>query len=191
MSNISIFGSGNMGSALKSRFEDAGNTVEFIGHEDKVKSLGDIIVFAVPFPSVKDIIEKYRNELTGKIIVDITNPLDFTTFDDLVVPADSSAAAEIAKNLSDSHVLKAFNTTFAAVLATKTVAGEAKPRVLIAGDSENAKEKLIEALDGSGLDSLDIGSLKRARELEAIGFLNISLAAAEKIKWSAGFHLFK
>ncbi|MGP6139438.1 NADPH-dependent F420 reductase [Jeotgalibaca sp. A127] len=191
MSKISIFGSGNMGSALKARFEDAGNSVEFIGREDEVKPLGDIVVFAVPYPSVKDIIKKYKAELTGKIIVDITNPLDFNTFDDLVVPADSSATAEIAKELPDSHLLKAFNTTFAAVLANKTVGDNVKPRVLVAGDSESAKEKLIDAVEGSGLDILDAGKLKRARELEAVGFLNISLAAAEKISWSQGFHLYK
>lgn len=191
MSKVSIFGSGNMGSALKDRFEEAGNTVEFIGREDEVKPLGDIIVLAVPYPSVKDIIKKYKTELTGKTIVDITNPLDFNTFDDLVVPADSSATAEIAKELPDSHLLKAFNTTFAAVLAKKTVGDNVQPRVLVAGDSESAKEILIGALKGSGLDILDVGSLKRARELEAVGFLNISLAAAEKISWSAGFHLYK
>lgn len=51
--------------------------------------------------------------------MDITNPVDFTTFDDLVVPADSSAAALIAEKLPDSSVVKGFNTTFASTLVTK------------------------------------------------------------------------
>ena len=50
-------------------------------------------------------------------MVDISNPLNFETFDSLTVPADSSAAAELAAALPSSKVLKAFNTTFAATLA--------------------------------------------------------------------------
>ena len=59
--------------------------------------------------------------------------------------------------------------------------------VLAASDSEEAKKKLAEALEGSGLSVLDVGSLKRAREMEALGFLQISLAAREKISWTGGF----
>ena len=51
--------------------------------------------------------------------MDISNPLNFETFDSLTVPADSSAAAELAAALPSSKVLKAFNTTFAATLGAK------------------------------------------------------------------------
>jgi 8-hydroxy-5-deazaflavin:NADPH oxidoreductase len=53
------------------------------------------------------------------------------------------------------------------------------------------KETIIKALENSGLSLLDAGSLKRARELEAIGFLQITLAASEKISWDGGFGIFK
>ncbi len=112
--------------------------------------------------------------------MDITNPVDFTTFDDLVVPADSSAAALIAEKLPDSSVVKGFNTTFASTLVTKKVANATQTTVLFAGDDVEAKKTLKNALDGSGLAVLDAGGLKRARELESIGFLQISLAGAEK-----------
>ena len=46
------------------------------------------------------------------------------------------------------------------------------------------------ALDGSGLAFIDAGSLKRARELEAMGFLQIALAVSEKISWTGGFRHF-
>lgn len=126
MANVTIFGKGSMGQAIGKNFEDAGNTVAYIGSET-VKgevTVGEIVVLAVPYPAVSSILADYEEELKGKIIVDITNPVDFDTFDDLVVPADSSAAAVIAKAASDSKVVKGFNTTFPATLATKKVAGE-------------------------------------------------------------------
>ncbi|MBM7543378.1 putative dinucleotide-binding enzyme [Weissella beninensis] len=69
MSNISVFGKGNMGKAIASNFEDAGNTVSFVAENDQVATLGDIVVFAVPYPAVAGIIEKYRAELAGNKII--------------------------------------------------------------------------------------------------------------------------
>ena len=63
--------------------------------------------------------------------------------------------------------------------------------MLLASDDKEAKDKLIAALEGSGLSFIDAGLLKRARELEAMGFLQISLAAADKISWTGGFGIFK
>jgi predicted dinucleotide-binding enzyme len=118
--------------------------------------------------------------------VDITNPLDFETFDSLVVPADSSAAAEIAAALPQSRILKAFNTTFAGTLAAGTV-GPLTTTVLIAGDDTDAKATLAGIVTSGGLKAIDTGSLRRARELEAMGFLQLTLAAAEKVSWNGGF----
>ncbi len=83
-------------------------------------------------------------------------------------------------------MLKAFNTTFAATLASKTV-GDKPTTVLIAGDDADAKSLLAGILTAAGLRAIDAGSLRRARELEALGFLQITLAAGEKIAWDGGF----
>jgi 8-hydroxy-5-deazaflavin:NADPH oxidoreductase len=83
-------------------------------------------------------------------------------------------------------VIKAFNTTFAATLASGTV-GELPTTVLIAGDDADAKSTLAGIVTAGGLKAIDAGSLSRARELEAIGFLQITLAAGEKISWTGGF----
>ncbi|MFD9879028.1 NADPH-dependent F420 reductase, partial [[Kitasatospora] papulosa] len=141
-----------------------------------------------PYPAVADVLTRRADELSGKIVVDITNPLDFETFDSLVVPADSSAAAELAAALPRSRVLKAFNTTFAATLLSGVV-GEAElpTTVLIAGDDADAKSLLADVVTAGGLRAVDAGSLKRARELEALGFLQLTLAAGEKIPWTGGF----
>jgi predicted dinucleotide-binding enzyme len=83
-------------------------------------------------------------------------------------------------------VVKAFNTNFAAPLDSGTVGGQ-PTTVLIAGDDADAKNTLAEVVTAGGLRAIDAGSLRRVRELEAVGFLEITLAAAEKISWTGGF----
>lgn len=191
MANVTVFGQGNMGTAIGENFAAAGNNVAYVTETETVDVLGDIVVLAVPYGAVESIINTYGEALQGKIVIDITNPVNFETFDELVVPSDSSAAAEIAQKLPESKVIKAFNTTFAGTLATKQVGGVQPTTVLFAGDDADAKKSFTAALAGSGLEFIDAGSLKRARELEAFGFLQISLAAAEKISWTAGFAIIK
>lgn len=187
MTHVSIIGTGNMGQAIAGLVTNGDNTVESFGSADGGKQVtGDIVVLAVPYPALKAVLADRADSLTGKIVVDITNPLNFETFDSLTVPADGSATAEIAAALPSSHVLKAFNTTFAGTLAAGTV-GSLPTTVLIAGDDDAAKTLLATVITSGGLKAIDAGSLNRARELEAIGFLQITLAVAEKVAWSGGF----
>ena len=187
MTNLSIIGTGNMSQAIASIAAKGGHSVQQLGQSDVDTAIsGDVVVLAVPYPAVADVIAKRGEQLAGKVVVDITNPLDFETFDDLVVPADGSAAAEIAAALPDSKVLKAFNTTFAGTLAAGTVGPSTTP-VLIAGDDADAKSTLAGIVTSGGVGAVDAGSLKRARELEALGFLQLTLAASEKISWTGGF----
>jgi 8-hydroxy-5-deazaflavin:NADPH oxidoreductase len=189
MTNLSILGTGNMGQAIASVAAKGGHSVQQLGEKDlDTQVTGDVVVLAVPYPAVADVIAQRGEQLAGKIVVDITNPLNFETFDSLVVPADSSAAAEIARALPDSHVLKAFNTTFAGTLAAGTV-GPLTTTVLIAGDDAAAKATLAGILTSGGLSTIDAGALTRARELEALGFLQLTLAANEKVSWTGGFGL--
>ncbi|SDL32454.1 hypothetical protein SAMN05428985_11463 [Nocardioides sp. YR527] len=187
MADISIIGTGNMGQAIAAVAGRGGHTAQLLGQSDgTVEVASDIVVLAVPYPALQDVIRERGASLAGKVVVDITNPLDFETFDSLVVPADSSAAAEVAAALPDSRVLKAFNTTFAGTLAAGKV-GDLTTTVLIAGDDTEAKNALAEIVTSGGLEAVDAGSLKRARELEAFGFLQLTLAAGEKIGWTGGF----
>jgi 8-hydroxy-5-deazaflavin:NADPH oxidoreductase len=134
---------------------------------------------------VSNVLAQRGDQLAGKVVVDITNPLNFETFDSLTVPADGSAAAEIAAALPESHVVKAFNTNFAATLASGVV-GNHPATVLIAGDDAEAKELVAKVVTAGGLRAIDAGFLNRARELEALGFLQITLAAGEKVPWTGG-----
>jgi predicted dinucleotide-binding enzyme len=187
MAHISIIGTGNMGQAISGLVAKGGNTVELLNssHSDTPVT-GEIVILAVPYGSVADVIAQRGEQLAGKVVVDITNPVDFATFDGLTVPADSSAAAEIAAKLPQSRVLKAFNTNFGSTLVAGAVGAETTT-VLIAGDDADAKALLAGVVAAAGLKAIDAGSLKRARELEALGFLQITLAAGEKITWTGGF----
>lgn len=187
MAHLSIFGTGNMGQAIAAVAGKGGHSVQLLGSADvDTPVTGDVVVLAVPYPAVGDVIAQRGDQLAGKIVVDITNPLNFATFDSLVVPADSSAAAEIAAALPSSQVLKAFNTTFAATLTAGTV-GPLPTTVLIAGDDPDAKSTLAGIVTSGGLNAVDAGTLNRARELEAVGFLQLTLAVTEKVSWTGGF----
>lgn len=183
---ITIFGKGNMGQAIGKNFAEAGNNVQYYGSKDTAQQLGDIVVMAVPYPALAALAKQYQAELAGKIVVDITNPLNFETWDELVVPADSSAAQQLQELLPESKVLKAFNTNFAATLQSGKI-GELPTTVLVAGDDEDAKAAFKSALASSPLRVLNAGKLKRAREMEATGFLQMTLAASEQIGRDGGF----
>ncbi|TFC01697.1 diguanylate cyclase [Cryobacterium adonitolivorans] len=210
MTSISIIGAGNMGTAIATIAATGGASVQLLAQDAEKTAAaaavagasvvsgvagdtltGEIVVLALPYPAVAGVLAQYAGQLDGKILVDISNPLDFATFDSLVVPADGSAAQVIAQTVPGARVLKAFNTTFAATLATGGVNGVAPTTVLVAGDDASAKEALIALLIAGGVLALDAGALKRARELEALGFLQLTLAAGSSIGWTGGFALVK
>lgn len=203
MTSFSIIGTGNMARAIAGVVSSGGADVQVIAHSDPSSIApidgarieahgtalsGDVVVLATPFGAIDDIVTAYGDQLSGKTVVDISNPVDFATFDSLVVPAGSSAAAEIAAKLPSSSVVKAFNTNFAATLATKSV-DSLTTTVLVAGDDADAKAALVAAVEAGGVRAIDAGSLKRAVELEALGFLQLTLAAGEKTSWTSGFAL--
>src|SRR3712207_8102812 len=115
MTHVSIIGTGNLGQAIADVVTSGGNTVQLLGREDAGTAVtGDVVVLAVYYPALTQVLAERADQLAGKVVVDISNPLDVETFASLVVPADSSATAELAAALPQSRVLKAFNTTFAA-----------------------------------------------------------------------------
>ena len=118
---------------------------------------------------------EYSDRLAGKVVVDITNPVNTETWDDLATPAGTSSAEEVAELVPQgTPVVKAFNTTFAPTLVAGEVGGQ-QLDVLIAGDDDDAKRKVVELVSDGGLRPLDVGPLRRARQLEQLGFLHISV----------------
>ncbi|HEU0256834.1 MAG TPA: NADPH-dependent F420 reductase [Microbacteriaceae bacterium] len=207
MSDVTVIGTGNVGSAVAAITAKGGASVQVLGRDqEKASALaaqvggtagsvgdpitGEVVVLAVPYAALAELAQAYGAQLDGKVVVDVTNPVDPTTFDGLTVPADSSAAAELQALVPGAKVLKAFNTNFAGALASGQV-GEVPATVLVAGDDADAKQQLVDLVTAGGVAAASVGSLKRARELEAFGFLQITLAAQEVIGWGGGFALRK
>ncbi len=93
-------------------------------HADAVGDalVGDVVVLAIPHTAIDDVLGAYGQQLNGKVIVDITNPVDFSSFTPLDMEA-RSALAEISEKSRGARVVKAFNTTVAGTLVEGQVAG--------------------------------------------------------------------
>ena len=126
---------------------------------------GDIVILAVPYAAVLDVVKQYGEKLAGKLLVDITNPIksDFTGF---LTPEDSFGAREIAKVAPAATVIvKAFNTQNSNVLAAGPVEGRTLD-IFLAGDDAQAKARVSAFIDSLGLRPMDTGPLTMARTLE-------------------------
>lgn len=197
MTKVTIIGAGNMGRGIGTRLAAGGHEVQILaptaehasalandlggngasvtsgGLDDQIA--GEVVVLATPYAAAIEFAQSRGHELRGKIVVDITNPVDFSTFDRLVTPADSSAAEEIARQLpAGVPVVKAFNTTFAGTLVAGRVADQ-DIDVLLAGDDEGAKTTVATVVESSGMRPIDAGPLRRAQQLEHLGFLHMTL----------------
>ncbi|WP_028267642.1 NADPH-dependent F420 reductase [Arthrobacter sp. MA-N2] len=116
MTDITIIGSGNMGRGIGTRAVAAGRSVQVLdksaeeaqklaaelgsgatGAASTEAPAGRIVVLALPFDAAKEVVSGYGDALDGRIIIDISNPVNYETFDSLVVGPGTSAAEEIAK----------------------------------------------------------------------------------------------
>jgi 8-hydroxy-5-deazaflavin:NADPH oxidoreductase len=150
---------------------------------------GEVVVFCVYYPGIKDAVQQYRDRLAGKVVVDITNPVDTQTGDRLATEPGTSSAEEVARLVPPgAQVVKAFNTTFAGTLVQGEVNGE-NLDVLIAGDDEEAKRKVAQLASDGGLRPLDTGPLSRAQQLEQLGFLHISLQQPHDLNFGSTIKL--
>lgn len=195
--DVTIIGTGNMARGVGSRVLAGGHKLTVVGKdreraEEVARDLrdagadgdvstavsgdqleGDVVVLAVYYPDAREAVEQYRDQLAGKTVVDITNPVN-DSFDGLVVPPDSSATSELSQLAPDANFVKAFNTTFATTLREGEVAGQPLD-VLIAGDDSGAKEAVATLARDGGQNPIDTGGQERARELEAVGLLHMTV----------------
>jgi predicted dinucleotide-binding enzyme len=213
MTDITIIGNGNMARGIATRALAAGKNVEILGQDAaKAQALanelganvsygitasapqGNIVVLAVPFDAAKAVMAAYGELLAGKTVVDITNPVNFETFDSLVVAPGSSAAEEIAALApAGAHVVKAFNTTFAGTLVAGESAGQPLD-VFIAGDNAAANQAVSSFVSAAGMRPLVVGPLKRSRELEGFQFVLMTMQANPEFadfNWDTGLAVTK
>ena len=186
MTSVTIFGSGNMGSAIDEVLTAGGATVDHIGSADPPGPVnGDIVILAVYHTAFRDIVDSTATSWPAR---SLSTSRTRWTLETLTRSFRLLTARppRILPPLPSSLVLKAFNTNLAPTLSAKKV-GPNTTTVLVAGDDTDAKAALISAVQAGGLDALDTGPLARARELEALGFLQIKLAVTEQIGWTGGF----
>ncbi|MFF9819348.1 NADPH-dependent F420 reductase [Streptomyces sp. NPDC014006] len=208
---INIVGPGNMGQAIAARALTGGHGVCLVhpdadrgraaatelkqrfpdGETDSATAVqaADMTVLALPYGVTLEVAGSARATLSGQVVVDICNPVDFSTMDSRVTPADTSAAEQLQQIVgTDTKVVKAFNTTFAGLLTAGE--GHGFPLdVLIAGDDAAAKAKVAELVSSGAMRPLDVGPLRRARELEALGFLHISVQQPLELDWQSAIKI--
>ncbi|MCW2752063.1 MAG: oxidoreductase coenzyme F420-dependent [Aeromicrobium sp.] len=189
-STISIIGSGNMASAIGTRAAKHGHTVEIMSRDtDKAQTLadqigdgatvgtygaqpaGDIVILAVLYAGAVDVVKHYGDALSGKILVDITNPFNADA-SGLVTTAGNSVSQQIAAIAPEgAHVVKAFNTIFGGIIAE-----DGPLDVFFAGDSAEAKKSVTAFVESLDMRPLDAGGLEMAHALEWAGVLLVGLA---------------
>jgi predicted dinucleotide-binding enzyme len=194
MSSITLIGTGNMARAIGTLAVAGGNTVEVMGRDqpkadDLAKALGattgkwgavpagDIVITALLAEGVVPVIAEYGDALSGKVIVDISNPFNATA-DGLAHNEEISIAQEAAKVApAGASVVKAFNTIFRHVLEN------GRPDVFLAGDDAQAKARVVAFIESLGLRPLDVGDLTMAHWLEGAGLLSVGLARQGVGNW--------
>ncbi|MCK1784220.1 MULTISPECIES: NADPH-dependent F420 reductase [Pseudomonas] len=190
---ITVVGTGNMGSAFAKQLSAAGHIVRITGRDiGKASTLAAQFVNVSAYPSAEaladsdvvvvatayeDAVKALQSlgDLTGKVVIDITNPLS-ADYMSLTIGHVTSASEEIARALPQAQVVKAFNTLFAQVLADgPTFAHDQTGSVFVASDSERAKQTAIALAHSLGWNTVDAGALVNARYLEPLAGFNIYL----------------
>jgi predicted dinucleotide-binding enzyme len=113
--------------------------------------------------------------LAGKVLIDVTNPLDFSAGPALALGYSTSGAELIQGWLPQARVVKAFNTVTASLMVDPEVEG-GPPSMFIAGNDPDAKRQVKEILEQFGREGIDIGGIDGARLLEPLAMLYIRYA---------------
>ncbi len=190
---IAIIGTGEVGGALGPEFAAQGHTIVYGSREPdrrSVRSLvartgagasattpakavvgADVVVLAVPGLLVEEI-TRGLGDLSGKIIIDPTNPLErsIRRFRHAV---DTSNAEIIQTAAPDARVVKAFNTLNWTTMVDPTLAG-GPVSIPIVGDDAAAKRFVSNLVEGMGLEPIDLGDLEHARWVEGMLILWIN-----------------
>lgn len=183
---ISMLGTGNMATILSRYFAKAGYPV-FIGSREPEKAAllaskigygtqggsiadstqhAEVVFFAVPYLQTQELVN-LTGSLTGKIVVDMSNPFK-PDFSGLLIGGDTSAGEELAKALPKAKIVKAFSSVFATVLERGPDYGPNLAQVFYAGDDETAKQTIVQLIEATGFEPMDAGKLLSARFLEQL-----------------------
>lgn len=210
---IGILGSGMVGKQLALGFIKSGHEVK-VGTRDVSKlkdwqneagangsagsfneaaGFGELIVLATSWAGTENAISMAGKEnFKGKIVIDVTNPLDFSggSAPKIAASFGNSGGEQIQKLLPDSKVVKAFNIINAYKMANPEFEdGDAD--LFIAGNDNDAKKVITSIAEKWGWKSIiDIGGIEKAYWLETLTMLWIEYASITNT-WSHAFKLLK
>lgn len=209
MTKIAVIGTGNMGKGIAQCLAKAGHQVclgsrnrrtgqevaSQIGQSGitgvsnaEAAERANIVFLAIPYQENNTTIRELRSALRGKIVVDISNPLN-ATYDGLTTNPDYSAAESVAEHLPESRVVGAFKNTLASVFSEPYFDGGKKSTVLVIGDDEQAKTEVINLISELPFQALDAGGLQKARTVEQLTVLLLGLSMKHNYNWHAGIRV--
>lgn len=196
--DVTILGTGNVGAVLGRRLAGSGHRVVFGSRKptsERVQALvkensrayaadsvqaaasaSTVIILAIPYGSVEQILAE-AGDLTGKILVDCSNPLN-ESFNGLLLGFDDSAAESIARRAPGAKVIKAFNTASVATMQNPTYDG-LTATMFYCGDDAEAKLVVRSLIEDIGMEPVDSGPLQNARYIEPMAMLYIHLAVQQ------------
>lgn len=203
---IAVIGTGNVGRALGTRLAMEGHEVVF-GSRDpgagRVKELvrevpgeaearvppsaidsADLVILATPWSGTREVVQGL-GDLSGKILIDCTNPLK-PELAGLDHPGGRSGGEQVAEWARGARVVKALNTTGSANMIDPDY-GESELAILLCGDDQVAKGVVGDLVDQLGFDAVDAGPLSRSALLESLAMLWILLAYQEGLGPDFGF----
>ena len=210
---VGVLGSGQVGQRLAAGFRSRGHEV-MIGSRDPAKpelvqwlsgegagieagtfaaaaAHGELVVLAVLGNAAEQAIAGAgRENFSGKVVIDAMNPLDFSGGfpPKLSITGEDSLGERVQRALPDAKVVKAFNTIGNAYFVDP-VFSDGEPTMLIAGEDEEAKRTVGDVLADFGWsDTVDIGGIEGARELEAICIAWVKIGG-KRGAWDHGFKL--
>jgi 8-hydroxy-5-deazaflavin:NADPH oxidoreductase len=147
----------------------------YVGEVGDAALFGDVILFSPNFWGVDDALEA-AGPLKEKIVIDVTNPVEWTPSGRMVraLPQSTSAGEELAKKLPEARVVKAFSTIPASFIPHAIYRGGQLQRLVVfyCGDFQTSKVIVGQLIKDSGFVGLDAGRLRMAKELEVQGRIN-------------------
>jgi predicted dinucleotide-binding enzyme len=185
---------------IGSRNPNQEKLTEWIAKHDKAKvssgtfaeaaSFGELDLIVTLWAGTADAIKMADpKNFAGKIVIDVTNPLDFSKGmpPRLAIGHTDSAGETVQRMLPDSKVVKAFNTVGNPHFMHPDFPG-GPPTMFICGNNEEAKKTVIDdILAKIGWETIDIGGIEGARLLEPLALLWIT----HYFRTGNGNHAFK
>jgi 8-hydroxy-5-deazaflavin:NADPH oxidoreductase len=174
---IGIIGSGAVGRALARGLQRHGHETRIgtrkeevdglpVGTPSEVAEEADLVFLAVQGAAAVEVAGGLAGVLSGKVVVDTTNPLEFSTgAPGLFVGHTDSLGERVQRAAPRAEVVKAYNTVGNPLMVDPDLAG-GPPTMFIAGDSAHGKGIVADLLTATGWEVADLGGIEASRCLE-------------------------